>query len=154
MTGQTHASGRVKCDLLLQCCKTRYLEKQVKQMLTKSATFAVVLAPLQRQYPAYKTDKYIQTEIQKLARLSNNPKAARISELLADLDPWVWRLTPGLYGSDEMLFWLVAKIPRDVPDECRATAQRKARTLTHEDSSVLLLELGPEKESDQHLNPY
>ena len=27
MTCQTHASGRVKCDLLLQCCKTKYLEK-------------------------------------------------------------------------------------------------------------------------------
>ena len=26
MTGQTHASGRVKCDLLLQCCKTKYLK--------------------------------------------------------------------------------------------------------------------------------
>ena len=26
MTGQTRASGRVKCDLLLQCCKTKYLE--------------------------------------------------------------------------------------------------------------------------------
>ena len=34
MTGQTHASGRVKCDLLLQCCKTKYLEKQVKQIVT------------------------------------------------------------------------------------------------------------------------
>ena len=32
MTGQTHASGRVKCDLLVQCCKTKYLEKQVKQI--------------------------------------------------------------------------------------------------------------------------
>ena len=31
MTGQTHASGRVKCDLLLQCCKTKYLEKQVNR---------------------------------------------------------------------------------------------------------------------------
>ena len=30
LTGQTHASGRVKCNLLLQCCKTKYLEKQVK----------------------------------------------------------------------------------------------------------------------------
>ena len=37
MTGQTHASGRVKCDLLLQCCKTKYPEKQVKQIVTKSA---------------------------------------------------------------------------------------------------------------------
>ena len=27
MTGQNHASARVKCDLLLQCCKTKYLEK-------------------------------------------------------------------------------------------------------------------------------
>ena len=34
MTGQTHASGRVKCDLLLQCCETKYLEKQVKQIVT------------------------------------------------------------------------------------------------------------------------
>ena len=25
MTGQTCAIGRVKCDLLLQCCKTKYL---------------------------------------------------------------------------------------------------------------------------------
>ena len=32
MTGQTHASGRVKCDLLLQCCKTKYLEKQVRHL--------------------------------------------------------------------------------------------------------------------------
>ena len=40
LTSQTHTSGRVKCDLLLQCCKTKYLEKQVKQMVTKSATFA------------------------------------------------------------------------------------------------------------------
>ena len=30
ITGQTHAS-----DLLLQCCKTKYLEKQVKPMVTK-----------------------------------------------------------------------------------------------------------------------
>ena len=46
MTGQTHASGRVKCDLLLQCCKTKYLEKQVKQIVTKSATFPDVLVAL------------------------------------------------------------------------------------------------------------
>ena len=56
MTGQTHASGQVKCDLLLQCCKTKYLEKQVKQIVTKSATFADVLVALERQYPTYETD--------------------------------------------------------------------------------------------------
>ena len=65
--------------------------------------------------------------------LPNNPKAACISELLADLDHWVGRLTPGSYGSNGMPFCLVAKIPRDVWDECRATAERKARTLSYED---------------------
>ena len=28
MTGQTPASGRVKCDLLVQCCKTKYTESR------------------------------------------------------------------------------------------------------------------------------
>ena len=130
MTGQTHASGRVKCDLLLQCCKTKYLGKQVKQIVTKSATFAEVPVALERPYPSYETDLPIRTEIQILASLPNNPKPARITELLADLDHWVGRLTPGSYGSDELLIWLVAKIPRDVWDKCRATAERKARTST------------------------
>ena len=154
MTGQTRASGRVKCDLLLQCCKTKYLEKQVKQIVTKSATLADVLLALERQYPTYETDLSIRAEIQNVGVLPNNPKPARISELLADLDHWVGRLTPGSYGSDELLFWLVAKLPRELSDECRSTAERKARALNYEDLSVLLLELALEIESDQHLNPY
>ena len=154
MTGQTRASGRVKCDLLLQCCKTKYLEKQAKQTVTKSATFADMLVALERQYPTYETALSIRAQIQNLAVLPNNPKPARISELLADLDHWVGRLTPGSYGSDELLFWLVAKLPRELWDECGATAERKARALTYKDLSVLLLELALEKESDQHLNAY
>ena len=114
MTGQTRASGRVKCDLLLQCCKTKYLEKQVKQVVMKSATFADVLVALERQYPTYETNLSIRAEIQNLAVLPNNPKPARTLELLADLDHWVGRLTPGSYGSDELLFWLVAKLPQEV----------------------------------------
>ena len=47
MTGPTHASGREKCGLLLQCCKTKYLEKQAKQIMTRSATFAEVLVALE-----------------------------------------------------------------------------------------------------------
>ena len=116
MTSQTRASGRVKCDPLLQCCKTKYLKKQVKQIVTKSATFAGVLVALERQYPSYETDLSIRAEIQNVAALPNNPKPARISELLADLDHWVGRLTPGSYGSDELPFWLVAKLPREVWD--------------------------------------
>ena len=129
MTGQTRASGRVKCHLLLQCCKTKYLEKQVKQIVTKSATFADVLVALERQYLTYETNLSIRAEIQNLAVLPNNPKPARISELLADLDHWVGRLTPGSYGSDELLFWLVAKLHRELWDECWSTAERKARAL-------------------------
>ena len=154
MTGQTHASRRVKCDLLLQCCKTKYLEKQVKQIVTKSTTFAEVLVALERQYLSYETDLPIRTGIQNLGMLFNSPKAARITESLADLDHWVKRLTPGSYGTDELLFWLVANIPTSVWDECRATAERKARTLTYEDLSILLLELALEKESNQHLDGY
>ena len=154
MTGQTHASGRVKCDRLLQCCKTKYLEKHVKQIVTKSATFADVLVALERQYPTYETDLSIRAEIQNLAGLPNNPKSARVSELLASLDHWAGRLTPGSYSSDDLLFWLVAKLPRELWDECGSTAERKARALNYEDLSVLLLELTLEKESDQHLNAY
>ena len=111
MTGQTHASGRVKCDLLLQGCKTKYLEKQVKLIVTKSATSADVLVDLERQYPSDETNLSVQSEIQNLTVLPNNPKAAQISDLLVHLDQWVGRLTPGSYGSNEPLFWLVAKIP-------------------------------------------
>ena len=111
MTGPTRASERVKCDLLLQCCKTKYLEKQVKQIVTKSPTFADVLVALERQYPTYETALSIRAEIQNLAVLPNNPKPARFSELLADLDHLVGRLMPGSYGSDELLFSLVAKRP-------------------------------------------
>ena len=154
LTGQTHASGRVKCDLLLQCCKTRYLEKQVRQIVTNSATFADVLVALERQYPTYETDLFIRAEIQNLPLLPYNPKPGRTSELLADLDHWAGRLTPGSYSSDNLLFWLVAKLPRELWDECRWTAERKARSLRYEDLCVLLLELALEKESDQHLNNY
>ena len=154
MTGQTRASGRVKCDLLLQCCKTKYLEKQVKQIVTKTATFADVLVALERQYVTYEADLSIRAEIQNLAVLPNNPKPAQTSELLAHFDHWVGRLTPGSYSSDEVLFWLVAKLPRELWDECRATAECKARALNYEDLSVLRLELTLGKESDQDLNAY
>ena len=154
LTGQTHASGRVKCDVLLQCCKTKYLEKQVKQILTKSATFADVLVASERQYPTYETDLSIRAEIQNLPMLPNNPKPGRVSELLADLDHWAGRLTPGSYSSDDLLFCLVAKLPRELWDECRSTAERKARALHYEDLCVLLLEPALEKGSDPHLNNY
>ena len=154
MTDQTHASGRVKCDLLLQCCKTKYLEKQVKQIVPKSATPADVLVALERQHPTYETDLSIRAEIQNLVVLPKNLKPARVSELLADVDHWAGCWTPGSYSSDNLLFWLVAKLPWELWDECRSTKECKARAPNYEDLSVLLLELALEKESNQHLNAY
>ena len=122
--------------------------------MTNSATFADVLVALERQYPTYETDLSIRAEIQNLPVLPNNPKPGRVSEVLADLDHWAGRLTPGSYSSDDLLFWLVAKLPRKLWDECRSTAERKARSVRYEDLCVLLLELELEKDSDQHLNNY
>ena len=48
----------------------------------------------------------------------------------------------------------MAKLPQELWNECRATAERKARALNYEDLSVLLLQLALEKKSDQHLNAY
>ena len=154
ITRQTHASWPVKCDLLLQCCRSKYLEKQVKQIVTKSFTLADVLVAFERQYPTYETDLSIRAEIQNLPVLPNNPKPGRVSELLPDLDHWAGPLTRGSYSSDDLLFWLVAKLPQELWHKCRSTAERKARALHYEDFCVLLLELAPEKESDQHLNNY
>ena len=154
LTGQTHASGRVKCDLLLQCCKTKYPEKQVRQIVTKFASFADVLVALERQYPTYETNLSVRAKMQNLPTLPNDPKPGKVSELLADLDHWAGRLTPGSYSSDDLPFWLVAKLPRELWDECISTAERKARAIHYDDLCVLLLELALEKESDQHLTAY
>ena len=154
MTGQTHASGRVKCDVLLQCCRTKYLEKQVKQIVTKSNIFAEVLLGLERQYPTYETDLSIRNEILHLGTLLNNPKPARITELLGDLDDLVGCLTPGSYSPDDLLFWFVSKLPKNVWEKWRLTPERKRRTLLYEVLSMLLLELALEKKANSHLNAY
>ena len=75
-----------------------------------------VVVALGRQYPSYETDLSIRAEIQNFAEMPNNPKHARISGLPGDFDHWVGPLTPGSYGSNELLFWLVAKLPREVWD--------------------------------------
>ena len=64
------------------------LEKQVRQIVTSSATFADVLVALERQYPNEETDSSIRADIQNLPVVPNNPKPGRVSELLADLDHW------------------------------------------------------------------
>ena len=72
--------------------------------MTKGGTFAKVLLGLERQYLTYEAYLSICSEINNLGTLPTRPKAAGITELLADLDYLVGRLTPGLYWSDELLF--------------------------------------------------
>ena len=48
----------------------------------------------------------------------------------------------------------MAKLPPELWEECRTTAERKARALHYKDLCVLLLELAREKESDQHVDNY
>ena len=131
MTRQRHASGRGKCDQLLQRCKTKHLDKQVKQIVTNFAAFAAVLVALETKYPSNETDLSIRTEIGNLPMLPNNPKGPCIGEPFGDPERSIGRLTPGSYGSDKLLFWLVPKFARKVSEECGATAERKARTLTY-----------------------
>ena len=97
----------------------------------------------------------VRDEIHALLSLPKHPKPSRITELLGFLDTLVACFTPGLFGSDELLFLLVVgKLPKGVWQECRLTPGRKSRTLTHEDSSALLLELSLKRESDHHLDMY
>ena len=60
--------------------------------------------------------------------LPNNSKPARISELLADVDHLVGQLTPCSYGSNELLFSLVAKLPRELWNACRQSAKQEPST--------------------------
>ena len=53
----------------------------------------------------------------------------------------------------KMALWRVRALGA-VRNECRSTAECKARALNYEDSSLLLFEVALEKESDQHLNAY
>ena len=144
----------MKCDLPPQCCRTKYLEKQVKQIVTKSTTFADMLVALERQYTSYETNLSIRAEIQNLAVLPNNPKPARISELLADLEHWVGQLTrvPMSAMSCSSGCWPSSG------ENCGMNAGQGQSAapypLTYKHLPVLALELALERQSAQHLNAY
>ena len=64
MTGQTHASGRVRCDLLLQCCKTKYLEKQVKPVFPIICPLLTKILPTAEERPhksEHRDQKYVKS---------------------------------------------------------------------------------------------
>ena len=104
--------------------------------LFMSKNFAEALQGLERQYPLYETDMSIREQNSEIYSLPKRPKAAKVGELLGDLDYHVGRLTPGSYSQDELLFWLERKLPAAVWEYYRAIGERKAQTLNHMDLSI------------------
>ena len=52
MIGQTHATGSVKCNLLLQGWRTEYLEGQVKQIVTRWLPLPGSTLRMRQTYPS------------------------------------------------------------------------------------------------------
>ena len=75
LTGQTKAIGRVKCDLLMSCCRTKFLIKQVGQIIHRARSFAKVLIELERQYPSYEMDLSLREEILNISALEREAGA-------------------------------------------------------------------------------
>ena len=150
MVRQTPASGSVKCDLLMQCCNTKYLEKQVKHMITKSKTFTNLLLRLEGPYATCKIVS-IWNDIHNIGVLPNNPKATRISELLCHLDRLVEQVTPRSYGSDELL-WLQSSHAKEVWDGWCLISDRKAGQLSYKNLLLLVIELAIHQEYENRQN--
>ena len=91
MTDQTRASGRVKCDLLLQCCKTKYLEKQVRQIVTKSATFADMLVASMSCYSGWWTRSHESCGMNAGQRQSVRQEPSPTRTCLCYFWSWRWK---------------------------------------------------------------
>ena len=66
------------------------------------------------------------------------------------MDYHVGRLTPGSYGADDLLLWLVTKIPKALWAECWSTEKRRTRVHTYADLALLLTELALDRQQEIH----
>ena len=82
------------------------------------------------------------------------PSAARVSEYVCDLEYLFSRMNVGSFGATEPHLWLMSKIPQRTWDECRATSERKSRTLSYDELVDLLIELALERENDSHTEKF
>ena len=69
LTGQSHVDVATKCSLLKHSCKKKFLQKQVKQIVTTYSTWAEVLQRLEETFPVYETDLSVRTQIEELPML-------------------------------------------------------------------------------------
>ena len=72
LTGQSHVDVATKCS-------TKFLQKQVKQIMKTCSTWAEVLQRLEKTFPVYDTDLSVRTQIEELRMLPEFPSAARVS---------------------------------------------------------------------------
>ena len=119
LTGQQHSDVRTKCTLIKKSCKKKFLPRQVKTAIKKSSHWGDFLKTLEQMYQVYETDRSVRTEIEELPLVPEFPTAARISDLVAQLEELMGRMNPTSYGPTEPHLWLVAKIPPKNWENCR-----------------------------------
>ena len=73
LTGQQHADVGTKCTLIIESCKTKLLQRQIKTAIRKSSNWGDFLKRLEtgdwrleQMYPVYETDLSVRTEIEEL----------------------------------------------------------------------------------------
>ena len=92
-------------------CKTKLLQKQVKQIVKTFSTWAEVLQRLDKRFSVYESDLSVRTQIEELPMLPELPSAARVSEYVCDLEYLFSGMNVGSYGATEPHLWLMSKIP-------------------------------------------
>ena len=137
LTWQVNAPVQILLGLIERCCKKDGLKDHVKQPFNRCSTFGEVLVSLETMFPKFESDLSIREEIAKLQGLPDRPTTSRVNELLGKIDCRMGRLTPGSYGADELLLWLVRKIPKALWSECRAMEERRTRVHTSTDLALL-----------------
>ena len=110
LTGQQHADVRTKCTLIRKSREKKYLKRQVMTAIRTSSNWGDFLRKLEQMHPVYETELSIRTEIEELPPLPEFCTAARISELVAQLEELMGRMNPSSYGPAEPQLWLVGKI--------------------------------------------
>ena len=154
LTGQSYVDVGTKCSLLKRSCKTKFLQKQVKQIIKTCSTLAEVLQRLEKTFPVHEADLTVCTQIEEVPMLPEFPSAARVSEYACNLEYLFSRMNVGSYGATELHLWLMSKIPTGTWDDYRATSESKSRTHTYYDLVDLLIELALERENDSHMEKF
>ena len=89
LTGRQHANVRTKCTLIKKSCRKKFLQRQVKTAIRKSANWGDYLKRLEQMDQVYET------------LLPELPTFARISEFVAQLEELTGRMNPTSYRPTE-----------------------------------------------------